>query len=711
MRLLNNPIEGSLVSTGYRILDEPIDRLNISRRSIKWLGYAGVKTIRDLVLLDRADILAIPNMGKGCVRDIYGALRKENLSLGLTTNDLGNIMSGANVADESTLLLNKPIALLGLSRRPLKALESKGVQSLKEVAQLERVDVESMPNIGNGSITEIENILRLNGLRFGMSFNDLRNDEGARGAGNSPNSLEIPLGFKSVSLKQLGLSLRTTNCLKSVDISSAYQLASERSSRLALIPNMGKKSMLEINTALKSLYSACDSMGHFSQERHAMESDFTNCIPSNYLQNESEEFLEAFPSFFLEFCAILDEKESAIAKGRIWPNEGELLTLEELGTICGVTRERIRQIEKRVVNKLAGFLCEDEAIRSRKTKKLYICDTKFANNWQKAVLQFEGVSETDIYSFSVQLCDIWEVELPALISVLPLIIVVFTRSTTTILSRDARDDSPIAPPMSESSEVVRKTKLSSFRIGRHSQVLASKGLSTIDDVLGQWPIEDCSASKNIISKMVKAEAYLDLKGELDWDGFRSQLNIQDICLTDPKEPEEFFHSLGDVMRSCIPHIMTWKNCREVFDMRTRLPATERATLKACAAKLLGNPSLGPAVSRIEKYLLEKLADVFVDRDFSFCPIWIPQGVLVHVSECRDAFDKSGGDYHQFCELLCEHFSLDETDVLCASAILWGTFDGLSPDRYFHLRKAGKPNSRHDIELGQKIRLAGFRSIH
>jgi DNA-directed RNA polymerase alpha subunit len=56
---------------------------------------------------------------------------------------------------------------------------------------------------------------------------------------------------KSASINQLGLTVRTTNCLMSEDIFTVSELISFRENDLFKIPNMGRKSLNDIKDRLK----------------------------------------------------------------------------------------------------------------------------------------------------------------------------------------------------------------------------------------------------------------------------------------------------------------------------------------------------------------------------------------------------------------------------------------------------------------------------
>jgi RNA polymerase sigma-32 factor len=71
-------------------------------------------------------------------------------------------------------------------------------------------------------------------------------------------------------------------------------------------------------------------------------------------QVAEEEYREVLRRKFEDFAATLEGKEEAIFRRRLVAEQPE--TLQEIGDSYGVTREAIRQVEKRVVAKLKSYL-------------------------------------------------------------------------------------------------------------------------------------------------------------------------------------------------------------------------------------------------------------------------------------------------------------------------------------------------------------------
>jgi RNA polymerase sigma-32 factor len=70
-----------------------------------------------------------------------------------------------------------------------------------------------------------------------------------------------------------------------------------------------------------------------------------------------QQFREVFVQKAREFAQELDARDRAIVEQRILA--AEPCTLQELGEAFGVSRERIRQLETRVVERLREFLEEN----------------------------------------------------------------------------------------------------------------------------------------------------------------------------------------------------------------------------------------------------------------------------------------------------------------------------------------------------------------
>lgn len=335
------------------------------------------------------------------------------------------------------------ISILNLSTRSYHALIGKNINTIKELLDCSKDNLLKIRNLGTKSLEEISNIVdTLNSYKL-KNYNEdkLRNKyEQKYFIGYD--------GFKyiDIEIEKLNISVRAYNCLKSIGINYYSQLICKLGEELIAIPNMGRKTLLEldevrnnyepqiyienkrhINKAIKEvgliLFTCLSERRNinpkqflevFEQEYlnynaeiffiHSIEilkdkkfikmlyinkfiktivNEYVLCIirENNYGCNESdlfdempiwfrstevlnevlndlmssndidlvfdEKFVVTYIEFDIGAREYLNDKEYDIIKERI---QGK--TLEEVGKIFGVTRERIRQIELKAIKKL-----------------------------------------------------------------------------------------------------------------------------------------------------------------------------------------------------------------------------------------------------------------------------------------------------------------------------------------------------------------------
>nr|WP_282435660.1 sigma-70 family RNA polymerase sigma factor [Paenibacillus sp. SZ31] len=90
---------------------------------------------------------------------------------------------------------------------------------------------------------------------------------------------------------------------------------------------------------------------------------FDDCLLSDYGDQKEKLMLRIYKSnlkyMLYEAFSILNSKEKQVLEFRYGLLDGKQKTLEEIGAIYGVTRERIRQIESKALNKLRSRYSKD----------------------------------------------------------------------------------------------------------------------------------------------------------------------------------------------------------------------------------------------------------------------------------------------------------------------------------------------------------------
>lgn len=699
----------------------PLSLMDLSEKARQSLKNSGIDSIEALIGLSEHELASLEGMTYSYVMEIIWELEKFDKELKrIGINYYGDVL----------------LTSLTLSRRSKNALVKAGITTVGELFQESIMDLLEIPNLGMKSFNEITSFLKefqtsrqidkfLSNkeagrpvIRYkmlmatGKSTWNLINESALRSS-SIPVSKPIPEELKGMSIERLGLSRRGYNCLTAVGINTVYDLINTSGDKLLSITALGKKIIQEIDRAIEIIYISTTDLGIFSFSKYAKQSNHLICLPADFNADAESNFLHYIDSFFEEYLETLQKRERKIAKTRIWSNKSDYWTLEELGEKFSLSRERIRQIEKKIINSLRELLVERGAFRIHNQISTSICDPKFSERWRKAASEFSTVDEIDLYEFQLKLSEIWNVSIEGLKERLPLIAAVFTGSPSSNLSRESRLENTL-PPLQNSSLKTKNTKLTAFRTGKGARKLAEEGFETIADVIEFWPMPDSIASKSILETLYKAENSLTDEGDIKWDDYLIQLNINRESGFSPESPLEFFSGFADFIAHCVPYVTTWDHCSEIYQLRTRHLPSSRMTLAQCAEVIPGFNSVGPMISRVERYLINRLREVFVRKDFCCCYVWIPPTVFEYMTKCAAFLKKSDDNFNCFRDLLSSEYELDLSIIDKSSAIIWAMLSGFNPDRYHHLkarRHLREKFIKSHVKLGQTVKLAGFRTVH
>lgn len=174
----------------WKLMPMRLSSLNISVRTCNCLHAADIDTVGDLIRYTANDLLKFRNMGKKSLDEIYEFLASKNLTLG---TDIEGCLNYNFIIREGGRTVGYGVV------------------------------IDEMP-------TEVENI---------------RPDE----IKNSQGSANI----FSKSVDELGLSVRTSNCLRQANISTVGQLVRYKEDELLQFKNFGNKSVLELKEVLASM--------------------------------------------------------------------------------------------------------------------------------------------------------------------------------------------------------------------------------------------------------------------------------------------------------------------------------------------------------------------------------------------------------------------------------------------------------------------------
>jgi DNA-directed RNA polymerase subunit alpha len=145
------------------VLSIPVTDFELSVRARNCLANMNVRTLGDLISLSEQDLLAYKNFGETSLTEIKQILVQKGLRLGMAAPkpDLG-----PRVAEpvDRVQVVHKPVNELDLSVRSRRALDTLGVRSVGELANLTEAQLLACKNFGQTSLQEIKKKLESLGL-------------------------------------------------------------------------------------------------------------------------------------------------------------------------------------------------------------------------------------------------------------------------------------------------------------------------------------------------------------------------------------------------------------------------------------------------------------------------------------------------------------------------------------------------------------------
>jgi hypothetical protein len=248
-------------------------------------------------------------------------------------------------------------------------------------------------------IEEMPIFMALDG--WGYECEDIRNEHSSVTApynsihaNSNTEGAEKEYDYSNVSIETLYLPVRAINCLRAANINSLEELYGYTVDDLKKLPNLGNKTIVDINNALAKLnYPTLGSFNKIKIGSLTISNstfDLANgeqVVESGSLYSSSKNFAHLLELIF----ANLDERQASVLQKRMGYKMDNSMTLEEIGNQEGVTRERIRQIEAKalrlirqdvfwnttLVNKLAKII--DNRTSAMPLSGLHIYDPWFSD--------------------------------------------------------------------------------------------------------------------------------------------------------------------------------------------------------------------------------------------------------------------------------------------------------------------------------------------
>jgi RNA polymerase sigma factor (sigma-70 family) len=324
----------SLVDSGLPEQPESIGVLGLSRRSHNRLQQAGIDTVERLADMTDADLLDIPSLGATALAEIRGKLTDYLVNHPLPEQPVS-------------------IEVLGLSSRSHNLLRRNGIRTLAQLVLLSSEQIRNLRNAGEKTVKEIKKKLEAYLAKHPLSLSEQLVSDKPLPPPQPPvpvdkteplpplvdptllaPATQIPL--ENISLDRLALPLHIHNQLRRRGIRSVGELARQPADIFDLASPVRVQLIRYITWLVE-------------QREDAWEDEVAGRgISPLYHLMLAEITLDDLVTQWLE---VLTEREHQILRWR-YGFIDEALTLEEIGQLVNLTRERVRQIEAKAIRKL-----------------------------------------------------------------------------------------------------------------------------------------------------------------------------------------------------------------------------------------------------------------------------------------------------------------------------------------------------------------------
>jgi hypothetical protein len=502
--------------------------------------------------------------------------------------------------------------------------------------------------------------------------------------------------------------------LEKIGIQNLDQLLGLFAEGLPKIRGVGTKARKNLLKIAISADSAISESGEIDWDVFAEMAGFRT-IPNPEVQlTTGTEFLSSLDGVVQKLTTqCFDEVESATLVDRLIPLKKNTVTLEELGRRFGVTRERIRQKQKKVIEIISAAVLENyyEGLSFRFTQH-------FSQFWRAAAEYFRGTDSVSYNEFIEGLTKVWNVERQRVIPHLPLIYAILTSNST--LPSEFNELGRLPPKIFDIKQPQDLAK--PFTSLHPSKSLAKTiekiGVNSIEQLLGALRINSSKLNRRTIDRLTSEildplSRTVTLKGGIAWQEFYKIKRIQCIPEIDSESPGLFVRHAIETVAEFIEHTEITGRSAGIFRLRTVPEAAERKTLDQ-AGKLLG--CKGPSIKREENELLARLHDAILAEDYTAAGACFRTSFIKHWKKARKIY-RQACKQDRFAALLSMEWELPVTDVTkitpMITCIIEGRPKGYTGKRY--LEPKPTTDSRHRsseaTETPSVIRLRGFRTIH
>lgn len=409
------------------------------------------------------------------------------------------------------------------------------------------------------------------------------------------------------------------------------------------LANFGKTSVEHAKKIIEGLPPAIDEQMNLDWDIFCARTGIT-LLPETKNIPVGPDFLRSIPKIIEGIVsAAADSVEADILSDRLTKFTAEQHTLEELGLKHGVTRERIRQKQKKLLRGISEGLLDGHYETAQ-----YRFRPGYAALWQDAEEAFMGQEELNANSFFEALTTTWKVTRNDLIEYLPFIFAVLTKSGRIPCSFKIYARFPQLLGM-ELPGLIAAKPLQELRLGRYADLLGTDEIKTVGDLLQELVADEKKTpnapAHTVLAALDRIESFieqLDCIYDFSWEGYyefhgRTILPDEDI-----QSPTSFLESLKPVILRAVEEGEFYQYSREILIYRSFPPKNERITSQEIA-NMVGTH--GSTISRNELVMNTRLKAQLVAKDFSRSSIVFRDSFLVYWKELSET--------HERCSLVSE----------------------------------------------------------
>lgn len=532
-----------------------------------------------------------------------------------------------------------------------------------------------------------------------------------------------PLQYTAINRKKL--SVTTANLtlgqihlhneieiLKKLGVQNLSQLMAVFARGIPEIKGFGEKRRTNLLKIMVAADSAISESGEMDWDAFAKKAGFHTIPNSDVPLSTGTEFLLSLEGVVQELTSRhFDEVETATLVDRLIPLKRDTVTLEEVGRRFGLTRERIRQKQKEILEHISSGVLENyyEGLSFRFTQR-------FSEFWRTAAEYFRGTDSVSYNDFIDGLTKSWNVKRQQIIPHLPIIYAILTKNPKMPLEFSKSGILPSKIYDISDTHDLAKPFTSLHPAKSVAESIEKAGVNTIEQMLDPLRVNCSNISHHTIVRLT-AEILDPLSrvitdhGKIAWQEFYEIKGILCIPEIESESPRFFVEHAIDTVATFIEYTEITGRSAEIFRLRTVPKSVDRKTLEQ-TAKLLGGK--GSGIKREETVLLKRIHDAIFEEDYTAAGVRFRDSFIKHWKSAQRIYQQDSSQ-DNFAASLSTEWKLPVSEVgkiipmiIC---IIENKPKGYTGKRY--LSKSPPPESRNLISEPSQplsvIKLRGFRT--